>query len=232
MSMTWAQIRMAFLQAAGDSEQAREEAALHVSEGYREIAAGSDVPELAAIDSLVPVPAGVDYTDVAAVDFSVYALLDAYNVTGGYPLYPEPGGMTGRNRFMGTTGIPPLGTITNYQRDGGRIYWRNTPASDAQIRLRVRLQTPTITLAADTLNESPITPAQYDMAIVWAAAESYYTLHPKNEVDGAQAPTPLSQKYRDAKQAKLSVVVNPRVEEDRAHSEVMRLRGYRMRRGR
>jgi len=231
VSMTWAQIRQLFLQAAGDSEAAREELYLHLSEGYREVASRVEVPELAAIDSSVIVTALNDYVDVSTVDFEVYALLDVYNVTGNYPMYIEPAGMTGRNRFLSTGGQPPQGSVTNWQRDGARIWVRNTPTVDTTLRLRVRQQTPTITAAM--LNGRPITPPQYDVAIVFAAAENYYNLHPKVDSTGGDGQQViLSQKYQTAKEAKLAAPKDVRVEEDRAHAESMRLRGYRLRGGR
>lgn len=229
MSMTWAQIRQLYLQAAGDSEVAREETYLHLSEGYRDVASRVDVPELSAIDASVTVTATNDYVEVPTIDFQVYALLDVYNVTGNYPMYIEPAGMTGRNRFLSDSGKPPSGSVTHWQRDGTKIYVRNTPTVDTVLRLRVRQQTPTI--SASDLNSRPITPPQYDMAIVSAAAENFYTLHPKLDQapDGQQPP---SLKYRMAKEAKVAAPKDVRVEEDRAHAETMRLRGYSLRAGR
>lgn len=226
--MTWAQIRLAFLQAVGDSEAARDpnELYIHLSEGYREVASRVDVPELSAVDEAVVVKSGSDFVDVGNVDFDIYALLDVYNVTGNYPMYIEPAGMTGRNRFLSSNGQPPSGSVTHWQRDGSRVWVRNTPSADTTLRLRVRQQTPTITSAM--LNDRPITPPQYDMAVVFAAVENFYNLHPKIESDGNQQVI-LSQKYQAAKEAKLAAPRDVRVEEDRAHAETMRLRGYRLR---
>ncbi len=225
MSMTWGQLRIGFLQATGDSESAREEAYMHLSEGYREIASRVDVPEMNAIDSAVVVPAGADFVEVSTIDFETYALLDVYNVTGNFPVFIEPAGMTGRNRFLSNNGVPPSGSLTNFQRDGTKIYIRNVPTVDTTLRLRIRLQTPTITIAL--LNSRPITPPQYDMAILFAAVENFYNLHPRIEGEGSQQII-LSQKYQAAKEAKLAAPADVRVEEDRSHSETMRLRGYRL----
>lgn len=226
MSLTWAQIRQLYLQAVGDSEVGREEQYLHLSEGYREVASRVEVSELSAVDEAVIVRSGDDFVDIANVDFEIYALLDVYNVTGNYPMYIEPSGMTGRNRFLSNGGKPPSGSVTHWQRDGSRIWVRNTPSADTTLRLRVRQQTPTISAAM--LNDRPITPPQYDMAVVFAAVENFYNLHPKTETSGDQQVV-LSQKYQASKEAKLAAPKDVRVEEDRAHAETMRLRGYRLR---
>lgn len=226
MSLTWAQIRQLYLQAVGDSEVGREEQYLHLSEGYREVASRVEVPELSAVDEAVIVRSEDDFVDIANVDFEIYALLDVYNVTGNYPMYIEPSGMTGRNRFLSNSGKPPSGSVTHWQRDGSRIWVRNTPSVDTTLRLRVRQQTPTISAAM--LNDRPITPPQYDMAVVFAAVENFYNLHPKTETSGDQQVV-LSQKYQASKEAKLAAPKDVRVEEDRAHAETMRLRGYRLR---
>lgn len=227
MSQTWAQLRLAFLQGAGDSETARAEVWLHLSEGYREVASRLPVPELYGVDDSVVIPSGRDYFEVAGIDLDLYALMDVYNVTGNFPMYPEPAGMTGRNRFLSDNGKPPSGSVTNYQREGSRVWVRNTPSVDTTVRIHVRLQTPMLSMAM--VNDIPLTPSQYDMAILFAALENYYNLHPKIEGEGSSQII-LSQKYQSAKEAKLGAPTPPRVEEDKAHSETMRLRGYRLRR--
>lgn len=225
---TWASLHKLFLQTVGDSQAARDEAWTHLSEGYREVATRVDPPELAAIDESVALTIDQDYVNVSSVDLSVYAILDGFNVTDGCQIYPEPGGMTGRNRYLTDTGKPSAGNVTHYMRDGSRIYLRGTPDKATTLRFRVKQQTPTLTLA--NANDSPLTPPQHDMAIVFAAAESFYMVHPKTEMDG-QTPVMLSQKFREAKQVKLATVeaLSPRVEEDRSRNETFRLRGYSLR---
>lgn len=224
---TWATMRLEFLQLVGDSQVAREEAWGHLSEGYRSVATHKDVevPELNAFDEAVTVTAGNDFVAVSSIDLRVFAILDGFNVTQGFEIYQEPGGMVGRNRFLDTTGKPPAGEITNYQRDGVRVYVRNTPSVDTVLRFRVRQQTPVLT-AADA-NGSPLTPSEYDSAILFGAAESFYLYHPKTDMVD-EHPVILSDKYRAARQIKIAEVKPTKAVEDKSRRETMRLRGYRL----
>lgn len=230
MGMTWAQLRLALLQGAGDSEAARAEAWLHLTEGYREVASRVPVPEMFTVDDGVIVPAGQDYVDVSVIDSDVYSIMDIFNVTGNFPIYPEPGGMTGRNRYLSDNGRPAAGAVTNYQRDGSRLWVRNTPSVATTLRVRLHQQTPQLDLSM--ANDSPLTPDQYDMAILFSALENYFNLHPRIEKIESGAMMSMSDKYRTSKEAKLAAPTPPRVEEDKGRNETMRLRGYRLRRGR
>ena len=225
--MTWAQLRKLYLQGTGDQEAAREEAYTHLSQGYRDVATDPrvKVPELMAIDSAVTVLADADSVAVSSIDFSVFAIANGFNVTDGVPIYPEPGGMIGRDGFLDTTGKPPSGNITHYMRDGALIYVRNTPTVNTTLRFRVMRQVPDITEA--DINASPLTPSQYDMAIVHAAVASYYALHPGEAVASeGERVVLLGQKHRGEVERILTERHQPMAEEDRPRRETMRLRGY------
>jgi hypothetical protein len=223
--LTWAQIRRHFLQIVGDNAAGREECWLHLAEGQRDCASRVKVPELQAIDESVTVPSEMDRIAVTAIDFDVFAILDGFNVTDGREVHPEPGGMTGRRRFLTTTGKPPSGPITHYQRDGGDIYVRNTPSVDTVLRFRIRRQMPSLSDA--NLNDYPLLPAEYHMAIVFGAAQNFYQTHPRKEVlDGVAID--YAEKYRVSKEEKLVAPAQSVVEEDRSRRETFRLRGYRL----
>lgn len=225
MSMTWGQIRQHWLNTVGNASSATTEAYDHLTEGYRSVAANPSVrvPELAAIDESLTVSADADYVAMSGLDFDTYAVLDVFNVTQGYPIDPEPGGMTGRRRYLDTTGKPPAGVITHYQRDGVRLYVRNTPEADTVLRVRVQRQVPTITVA--DINTTPLTPAQYDWAIVYYAASNYYSVHPRLE---GENPTNYATYYAGLAREKIGERIDPRVEEDRPHRKSFRVQGYNL----
>jgi hypothetical protein len=228
MSQTWAQIRKNYLQGTGDAHAAASEAYGHISAAHRRVASDPriDVPELAAIDDSVIILAGSDYTEVSSIDPDLYAVLTVVNKTDGRLIYPEPGGMTGRSRyFEAGTGKPPTGSITHYQRDGSRLWVRNTPSADTVLTVRLRRQVPDITEA--DLNSSPLTPAQYDWAIIWYAVGNYLSVHPQPNEHGE--PGNADQRYFAMAEAEIGRQVNPRKDEDRPRLEPLRLRGYSLR---
>jgi hypothetical protein len=218
---------MLFLSAVGDSEAARADTYPCLSEGYRDMTSRPEieVPELNAFPADLTATAGNDFLEVSTFDLEAYAILDGFNVTQGYEIFPEPGGMTGRNRFLDTTGKPVVGDITNYQRDGTRIYLRNTPRVDSALRFRVRQQVPDVT--ETMLNESPILPVQYHMKIVLSAAETFFNLHPRKEGDGSAALI-FAKQFQSAKLEGLAQVKASPTAEDKGRRESMRLSGYRL----
>lgn len=223
MSMTWGQIRQFFLQTVGEASSATTEAWDHISEGYRSVASNPAVrvAELAAVDDTLVVSSGSDSVSMSSVDFDTYAILDVFNKTDGYPLDPEPGGMTGRRRYLTTTSKPPSGKITHYVRDGSSLYVRNTPDADTTLRVRVQRQVPAIT--SSDINSSPLTPAQLDWSIIWYAAANYFATHPKIEGD---PPLNFADYYLKMAREKIGERADPRVEEDRPQRGTFRVRGY------
>ena len=224
--MTFAQLRAMYLSALGESPSGSEEAWTHLTEGYRMVTVDPnvDVPELATIDESVAVALGADYVEVSTVDFSIFAILNIFNKTDGYELRPEPGGMEGRARYLGTDGKPPAGKVTHYQRDGTKIYLRDTP--DAATTLMVRARRQIAALSDADLNLSPLTPSHYDFAIIHFAVASYYSVHPK--MSGEGFPIREDERYSAMAKAKIYGMKNPRAIEDKVRKETFRLRGYRM----
>ncbi len=224
---TWAQLRLLYVQGVGESPGAKEEAWTHLSNAYRDIATDPrvNVPELNAIDTSVSITADTDVVTVATIDFSVFAILDGFNVTDGVPIRPEPAGMIGRNRFLETTGKPPSGNVTHYMRDGSSIYVRNMPSVATTLKFRIMRQVADVT-AAD-VNSSPLTPSQYDMAIVQSAISNYYALHPREAIaTEGDRTVMLSQKSRQEVERILDQRRQPMAEEDRSRVGTTMLRGY------
>jgi hypothetical protein len=227
--MTWAQIRKRYISACGDTAAAREEAWDHLTEGGRAVAndpALAELPELMGIDESVVITADTDNALISAIDLNVFAIQNVLNKTEGFPVNPEPGGMIGRQRYLGTDGLPPSGSVTHYVRDGVRLYVRQTPTVNTTLMVRVRRAV--VTLTDSDLNLSPITPSQYDEAIILSAAANYYLAHPKeNNLGEGQL---MSKKYADAAALKMAVPkIAPAVEDKARIHETMRLRGYSLR---
>lgn len=225
--MTFAQLRALFLSAVGDNASAREECWSHLTEGYRLVTVdpGVKVPELASIDESVTIALGADYAEMTAVDFSVFAILNVFNVTSGYPLEPEPGGMEARARYLqAATGKPPSGAITHYQHDGTRLYVRNTP--DVATALMVRARKQVAALSDADLNSSPLTPPNFDFAILYNAVGSYHSIHPQMSAEGL--PVNEADRYFGLAKAKIGTMTDMRAVEDKVRQESTRLRGYRM----
>jgi hypothetical protein len=154
----------------------------------------------------------------------VFAIQNILNKTEGFPLNPEPGGVIGRQRYLGTNGLPPPGSVTHYVRDGVRLYVRQTPTANTTLMVRVRRAV--VALTDSDLNSSPISPEQYDEAIIFHAAANYYLSHPREDAAGEGQP-PYSQKYLGAAALKLvAPKIAPAVEDKARYNETMRLRGY------
>lgn len=179
MSMTWGEIRDLYMRASGGSVDAVHEGYQHLTQSYRKLCALMELPELHVPDSEVTANSTEDFVEI---DPDVYAVDYVINVKDGNRLDPEPGGMRGRSRYFesGET-RPPLGDLNFYQRRGHRIYLRDTPRVNTLLKISFRLHPPPVT--EDMLDEHPITPQEYDMALATYAAGSYFTLHPP-EIEG------------------------------------------------
>lgn len=223
---TWGQLRDLYLSAIGDNAAGREERWTHLTKGFRQVTVDPDVdiPELAAIDESLVIAAGADYAEMSGLDFTVFALLNVFNKTDGVPLNPEPGGMEGRARYLDTTGKPPSGAVTHYMRDGTKLYVRNTPSVETTLSVRARRQITALTDA--DISSTPLTPPQYDHAIVYFAVGSFYALHPK--MSGEGLPIREDERYNSMGKAEILRVKHPRQVEDKVRRETMRLRGYSM----
>lgn len=228
----WANILKLYVQMAGDTPVAYQERHLHLADAQRLIGGEVDVPELAAIDTSVTVLAGADYVETSSIDYSIYAVLDVFNVTEGIPMYPEPGGMTGRRMYLEqATAKPAVASLTHYQRDGTKIYVRGTAETNTTIQVRVQRQMPDLT-DADLLTGDPILPQQYDRALAHRAAGLYFLTHPRENRatgEGSEGADGFmqSQAHEGAASRLVAGVKSPRVEEDRARNERFRLSRFR-----
>ena len=230
MSMTWEEIGELFTRAVGDSGMAEVEKWRHLTEGYRRVASHPEVevPELTNPDSTYTITESVsgaeDWPDYFESDCNVYAIKSLYNETDGHPMYPDPGGGTGRERFLEAGGSPPRGSVHWWVREGSRIYVRDAPEADTTIRIRFKVQVPELTSADAT--KHPLTPPQYEMAILHSALESYFAVHKPKSQEGI----PIVSVARDHGSQAESIIrrsIDPRAIEDRSRHQRIRLAGYR-----
>lgn len=228
MGLSFTDIRRFFLAATGDEDIARAEWPAHVSEGYRQVCARIEVPELQKVEAAT-VLANTDNVSIPTFDASAYAILNIFNATEGFPLRPEPEGMLGRDRFLvkGTfPAKPPSGSVTNYIHDGTTLYVRYTPAADTVLQIRVRQQPPNVGETEASAGTMPLTPDQYDWAIVHLAAANFFLVHPaKDAGQGEDDGTLLSQRHLDAAERVFTGAVSSVFKEEQPRYDGMRLRG-------
>ena len=228
MSLTWAEMRKLFLEGTGNTGSGDQETWVHLTEGYRRTAEPLDIPELTQPEAYVSLVQGDDYFDT---DCDVFAIKTLVNLTEGHEMYPEPAGMTGRNRYIeattGTRGTPPEGSPTHWVRDGNRIYIRDAASEATNIAIRFKVQVPE--LSSSDANDYPLTPAQYDHAILHAALASYFSLHPKAD-QAPEGQPPPSVKHTQSFQRIMTSAgsEHPRSIEAKSSRNTMRLAGYRI----
>lgn len=234
MSLTFREIRELYRQATQEDPRADQGWAIHLTEGYRSVGSALDIPELRQPEAYFvieadPVNAG-EFLDYFDADCDVYAISNLFNSTSGEPMYPEPGGMVGRDRYLEPTGDdttrprPPAGEVTHWTRQGNRIYVRDRPEVSTRIEIRFHIQVPALTEAM--LDDHPRTPAQYDLAIAQAAAESFYSVNPSINRMSEEGGGLWSQFFGGEATRRLARPKDPRGIEDRTAREVWRVAGY------
>lgn len=176
MSLDWANITDLYMSGCGGSQACADERFLHLTEGYRGVCGSLDIPELYITGATEPTKAGQDYIEM---DPDVYSMHSVVLQDTGQKLDPEPAGFRGRTRFYeaGQSRPPVSAGINFYVRKGNRLWLRDTPADVYTLILDFKLHPPAITSSTD-LTEHPITPPQYDMAIVRWAMGNYFLVHP------------------------------------------------------
>lgn len=222
MSMTWGLIRKYYLQACGEATAAADEAWDHLTEGHRRVLSSVDVPDLYK-KTAYTVLSGNDFVALAV---DVYHLSTVFNVTLGQHMREEPGGMVGRDLFLQqTTGKPQPGPLTHWWRDGANLYVRGTAQADTTLQVRYMVQVPA--LSDSDINGMPVTPDQYDWAIVHAAAMNYLSVHPADNT--VLNPERNITRLGQIQAAFASAIQIPKAsftEENKNRQENMRMPGY------
>jgi hypothetical protein len=176
MSLPWSDIFDLYMSGTGNAPAAAKERFVHVTEGYRGVCGQLEVPELYIPGAEEDTVASQDYIEM---DPDVYSMHTVVNKDTGYKLEPEPAGYRGRSRYIeASTGMPPEADNPNYYvRKGNRLWLRDTPNQVVTLLMSFKLHPPAITSSTD-ITEHPITPPQYDMAIVRWAMGNYFLVHP------------------------------------------------------
>lgn len=184
--MNWAQIIDMYDKACGKASGAAQEWPIHVNEGYKALCARMNLEELDKRIGLETI-SGVDYVPMPA---DIFHVISVANITTGDKLDPEINGMRGRMQFFDPagTGLPVSGIPTNYAISGGRLYLRDTPNAIYQLELLGRAR-PDVVRDTD-LDQRPVTPEHLDMAIVFAAARSFFSVHADSDVAAADGTRP------------------------------------------
>lgn len=170
MTLGLAAINDSLLQAAAPEREKYE----HLNNGIRWVTNRLELPELGVPNATVPTVAGQDYVEH---DCGVYAIKWILDQSTGSKLDPEEDGMRGRARHIETgSDRPPTGELHRYVREGNRIWLRDTPDAVKTLTISFRIQPPKVT--SDNADGHPMTPEQYDWAIVYAMVSSYFKLHP------------------------------------------------------
>lgn len=224
--MTVGEVLDHYLSIIGEEGQASREKYTHLNNGYRLICNRIDLPELHVPNAEVSTVAAQDYVEHDCGAYSIDWIVDKST---SQKLYPEPDGMRGRALFYeDTTGMPPQGNLFRYVRQGNRIYLRDTPKDVRTLIIAFRTQPPT--LDSSSLSGHLLTPEQYDMAVVYAAAASYLKSHPPM-IPGADGVSfvPDRQAWREMDELmkiELGEQKDPMAEENRDRRQTITLRGY------
>jgi hypothetical protein len=216
------EIERIFLRSAGESADAHQERWQHLNFGYRWLFGKIKVPEVYIPDATVNTTATEDWINV---DNDLYSIGSIVNTTDGRKLDPERDGMRGRSRYIdaGTT-KPPTGSPQYYIRQGNKIWLRDTPDAVYALLISFRFLPEWIDENTD-LTQHPITPAQYDMAIVFRALGSFFTLHPPRRGDGTLDEGRKKELIQEARDL-VGELVEPATEENLDRRQYVRQAGY------
>jgi hypothetical protein len=232
-TLTWAEIRKAFLDAAGRTGDAEAQAYVFLTEGYRRLLRQVDTPEAFTAEDTAAVGADaedatefLDYIPMSSISsVGIIHIDSALNLTDGIRMEIEPAGMPGRDRYLGklrtgfTRSKPGFGPPRFFVSYADRVYLRPCPSSATTILFRYRTAPAPLTSA--DLNSGPATPDRFDWAIVYLALEAYLQAHPEQ---ASEQRTP--EKYKAAAESLIHEPVQRPAEEEKTAYQRIRLAGY------
>lgn len=228
MSLQWGDILDLYtngcLDMGASPELVNKEKYTHATESIRRICAILELPELYMPDATFDTVANQDWV---LIDPDVYSIHSIQQQSTGLKLRPEPGGFRGRMRYYeaGQQRPPLSNACAFYVRKGTKLYLRDTPNAILTFSASFRFHPPPVTSA--DLAEHPVTPQQYDMAIVKGAMGSYFDLHPP-KFDGNPDPSYGRNLIEQSKQVILGDTKNPTAEEVLDTEHYTSLAGYDM----
>lgn len=232
-TLTWAEIRRAFLDATGRTGDAEAQAYVFLTEGYRRLLRQVDTPEAFTAEDTASVGADpedatefLDYIPMSDINSSGIIHIDsALNLTDGIRMEIEPSGMPGRDRYLGklrtgfTRSKPGFGPPRFFISYADRVYLRPCPSAATTILFRYR--TTPAALTSSDLNSGPATPDRFDWAIVYLAVESYLQAHPEQETEQRSAA-----KFKEAAASLIHEPLQRPAEEEKTAYQKIRLSGY------
>lgn len=222
--MNWEKIRQLYISACGEAEAAVAEWPIHLYEGYSTVCTRVESRELERVNESIYTQAGVDWIPLPT---DLFAILDLYNATLGQRIHPDEGGWKGRTQYMEPdTSMPPQAPPNRYALSGVRIYLRPTPDQSYQMRVRYKARPDQVTDA--NLDQRPVTPPELDMAIVQAAALSFFSTHPKSDV-ALEGQGSSADKLRGSLEMKFNTQAEPKTIERRDIDNRIRIPGFNMR---
>lgn len=226
--LTFGKLRQMFLESAGDTAAAQREAWIHLQEGYQRVAAELDVPELTQPDAQVTIPVNPavsgDFLDYVEVNCNLQAIRSVFNVTEGHVVHLEDGDGRGRDRYLQAGGLPPEGSVVRAVRMGNRLYVRDRPSVETTLKVIFKVQVPDLDSTFEA--KHPLVPAQYHLAVLHKALESYFAVHPDRNEGGFRSYAPAREHGAQA-QATMALTKDPKKYEDAAKRGRFRLGGYR-----
>lgn len=219
--MTWEELINLYMKACGQTEDCATERFAHLNFAYRHLCGVLELPELHLSNATVTTVDGQDWVEM---DCDVFSIDWIVNKSTGRKLDPEPAGSRGRAEFFEVgEDKPSEGPINFWVRRGNRLYLRNTPDDEIDLTVSFRFHPPTITVA--DLAEHPITPAQYDWALVRMAASNYFSIHIPMSNEGLP-DYGRSERFMQQAIEQINQLKHPVAEEQKDRRDYIRQAGY------
>lgn len=217
--MTFGEILDLYLKGCGRTPEAQAERWAHLNDAYRKVCAQLELAELHVPNAEVTVPANQDFVDM---DCDVYSIDWVFSKNIQRRCEPEEAGMRGRARFLDENGKPFSGHIYRYARAGNRLWFRDLDDVETNLLISFRFHPPKID--DSQFDKHPITPPQYDMAIVRWGIGNYFMIHPP-ERDG-QTLFDHGQQIIQRAQQDLALPKSQKAEENKDRRHMIRQPGY------
>jgi hypothetical protein len=199
----------------------------HISTGERRVATVLDLPELDHIDTRLSTVVATDYIELPPSIVHIYSVFD---LTTSSPMHKEES-LRHRARFLESDGLPPTGAPYKWIRAASpageaRLYYRDRPTAVSTFLLDTK-QLPDLRADEDRAKH-PVTPAQYDEALLRFALWDYYDTARGKDSEETAFLRSLAQQSQQSAMSLLSSQSQPKAEEDKAQHGRMHQRGYQM----
>lgn len=222
----WKDFHSRFLKAVGGDTLSASETYRHLNQGYRELCALVDVPELIEHDYDVTALADADSIAIKADILHVLTITD---LSTGTKLVKERN-LRDRPRYLESDGIPLSGDPSFWERVGDmQLLIRDAPDSERTLRCVIKVMPEWVSV--DDESGYPLTPAQYDTSLLLLAVADAYTFMPPNPETMERLGMPplgYAAQLRSLARDKLTSNENPMDEERKDSRKFIMVRGYGM----